>query len=212
MSKPNLQDVSKRQPNIVFNYKDCAQKDLNDAMNKLDQFTGWKDPKDLYRFSKLKASFDRHAKTAGIWYRKILMKHCHLEPVKKNGEIVKGPDGKPEYKPRWAPNPKMGGQMDFDFRDRAAFEKDYAVLAEQEFTIKVYKWTAEELAAAGLNAAELRACAKMLEDADDDLLFDMDDIKDDDSFEPPVEMDLTIPDQETPPAGEPAAGDAAVQQ
>lgn len=204
MKKPAL--VEGRTPNITFNYKDTSNQELQKALNKLAEFTGWKDPKDLLRFSKLKKTFDNHARIAGRWYQQLTLKHCHLQPIKdKDGKAIVDPNtGKPRMKPKWAPNPHAGGQMDLDFRDRAAFEKDYKILATHEFTIKVYQWTTEELHAAGLSATELIACAKMLEDADEDMLLDADEITDSDTFEPPVDMDLTIPDQvEETPTGEP---------
>lgn len=209
MKKPEL--VEGRTPNITFVYKDCSNPELMKAMQKLADFTGWKDPKDLLRFSKLKSTFDKNARVAGRWYQQLTMKHCHLQIIKdKNGNPVIDPaTNKPRMKPKWAPNPNAGGQMDLDFRDRAAFEKDYKILATHEFTVKVYKWTAEELHAAGLNATELLACAKMLEDADEDMLADLDDITESDIFTPPVDMDLTIPE---PPTEEPSPGEPTVQQ
>lgn len=184
--------------NITFNYKDCANQELGEALEKLANFTGWKDPKDLLRFAKLESTFKRHAKTASVWYRKLVNKHCNLDFVKKDGKIVTDPKtGKPLTKPRWVPNPQANNQMDFDFRDKAAFEADYKILSNHEFTIKVYKWTTDELHAAGLNAKELKACAKMLSDADPDMLADLDDINED-TFEPPVDMDLTAPELPLP--------------
>ncbi len=193
-----------RQQNITFNYKDCAHKTLGDALTKLNEFTGWKDSKDLLRFAKLNAAFQGHAKQAAIWYRKLLKKHAVHDIVKdKDGKVTLGANGLPVTKPRWAPNPSQGGQMDFVFPDRVAFEKDYAVMAAYEFTVKVYRWTAEELHAAGLTAAELQACAKLLEDKEDLVVPDEDAVTED-NFECPVDMDLT-PMAQPEPAASPAA-------
>lgn len=204
--------ATERPMNVTFNYKDCANKELGEALDKLSNFTGWKDSKDLYRFAKLKAAFDRNAKAASIWYRKLIDKHCNMEIVKKDGKVVLKGDGRPATKPKWVPNMLAGGQMDFDFRDRAAFEKDYKQMAAHEFTIKVFRWSAEELHAAGLTAAELKSCAKLLDTEDDDMTADLDEINED-TFQLPdgVEMDLTAPELEIPAEDLPPPAEAPAQ-
>lgn len=169
-----------REPGITLRYKECGNNNFHAAMQKLDQFVKWKDPKDIHRFNKLKKTYDRECTKAGNWYKKLVMKHAVMEPVKKKSELtgtmVEERDEKGEVKMRvkWAPSPS--GEMSIQYKDLAAFEKDEAIFHSHEFHIKVYKLFVEDLLAAGLVPAELRACAIITHEADEDLLQDDDDI------------------------------------
>lgn len=155
-----------RTMNIRFNYKDTSNKVLHEALDKLDKFTGWQDPEDLWRFNKLKKLFDREHSKAGSWYRKLVHRNAVMVPKKgkgPDGEVVelKDKDGKPQLQPKWAPNAQ--GQMDIVMKDQEAFERDVKIFHGYEFTVKVYRFKPEDLLAAGLVPSELRACAKMME-------------------------------------------------
>jgi hypothetical protein len=161
-------------------YKEVSAKMLHQALAKLDEFTGWKDPKDIHRFNKFKNTFDREHKKAGYWYNKLVQKHAELEPVKRKNpktnemEEVKEKDGKTKMKPKWGPN--GNGQMDIIFKNYDAFEKDVQVFHDHTFTVKVYKFKVDDFVTAGLTPVELRACVRIAEDMDPDLLIDEDEL------------------------------------
>jgi hypothetical protein len=77
-------------------------------------------------------------------------------------------------KPKWGPN--GNGQMDIIFKNYDAFEKDVQVFHDHTFTVKVYKFKVDDFVTAGLTPVELRACVRIAEDMDPDLLIDEDEL------------------------------------
>lgn len=170
---------------ITVTYKDMGKRDFHDALQKLDNFTKWKDPKDIHRFNKLKNTIDREHKKAGLWYKKLVDRHVEMETKKEKhkitGEMVDVIDPKtkkPVQKPKMAPNPDTK-KMDLVFKDPDAFEKDLNVMHAQAFTVKVYKFLTEDLVGAELTPGEIRAVSMMVKDIDKDLLLEDDDPSED---------------------------------
>lgn len=169
-----------RSEGITLRYKDTADKNLHAALEILDEFTGWTDAKDIHRFNKFKNTFDREQKKAGGWYKKLVMKHAETEPITAMSKITGkmepqyDKNGKPRLKPIWKPN--ASGVMDIVMKDPDAFDADVKVFHGHEFTVKVYKFSADDLVKAGLTPLQLRACARIVEKADPELLVDNDDV------------------------------------
>lgn len=183
---------------VVLKNGDCNNRVVHGALEKLDGFTGWKDTQDMWRFNKVKSAYDRQSKVVRKNFQKLLRKHAVMAPVqqpdpndpKKMIDVLDKKTGKP------ATTPKMvavgGGRMDYVFREQAAFDKDYADLMNQSFTITAYKLPAEDLISAGLTPKELRACGRLIHNIDPDLIeepvvADEDDTVDDDDDDPPAD-------------------------
>ncbi len=169
---------AERKHNVTISYGQIADKELHEAMEKLDKFTGWQDPSDIMRFNKLKSVYDREKRRAGSWYMKLVDRHAVMEVQKKKNpttgefEPVKDRQGKVVKKPKWAPQP--GGRMDIVMRDAERFDKEAAIFHGYKFTVKVHRFLFEDLAGAGLTPAEIRACQCMIDNIPDDLLTDDD--------------------------------------
>ncbi len=174
-TKPKLESVPQvdRRAGVTFNYGDCNNRVLHGALEKLDNYTGF-NVQDLSRFNKIKNAYDQRSREVSKLFKKLVDKHAIQEPAtrtnKETGEetpILK-PNGKPQMKPVMVPTGR--GRMDFAFKDRKAFNKDYAALMQETFDVKAYCLLTEDLVKAGLTPKEIRACAKLLSDADPDML------------------------------------------
>lgn len=175
MSKTPLSAVpaeEERKKGVVFTYGDCNDRVLHGAIEKLDNYTGWS-AKDLSRFNKICNAYEQKSKEAGKLFQKLLKKHANTEIVmKKNDNGVEEPvmkdDGKPMTRPKMI---QVGrGRMDYDFKNRKAFNKDYADLMTEEFKIEAFCLMTEDLIKAGLTPKEIRACTKFLSDGDPDFI------------------------------------------
>jgi hypothetical protein len=173
-TKPKLESVPavERRAGVTMNYGDCNNRVLHGALEKLDNYTGF-NVQDLSRFNKIKNAYDQKSKEVSRLFKKLVDKHALQEPVtredKETGEQkpVLKPSGKPQTKPVMVPTGR--GRMDFAFHDRKAFNKDYAALMAETFEVKAYCLLTEDLVKAGLTPKEIRACAKLLSDADPEM-------------------------------------------
>ncbi len=170
---PPVNAESQRRAGVTFNYGDCNNRVLHGALEKLDNYTGF-GVQDLSRFNKIKNAYDQRSRDVSRMFKKLIDKHAHQEPVtredKETGEqkpVLKA-NGLPQMKPVMVPTGR--GRMDFAFKDRKAFNKDYAALMAESFDVKAYCLLTEDLVKAGLTPKEIRACAKLLSDADPEML------------------------------------------
>lgn len=200
----NQTTAAPRRAGISFTYNDVANPETGAALDKLDQFTGWRDTKDIHRFNKLKNTFDREKSKAGDWYRKLVNKHAIMEPMKRKNketgemEAVQNPKtGLPIQRPRYAPGPT--GEMQMLFHDPIAFEKDSKIFHAHTITVKVFAFESEDFFKAGLTPSEIRACAKLLTDIPDDL--ELEDANDVDSSDIPDDLKDIIPQDDEPTDG-----------
>jgi hypothetical protein len=178
---------------ITLHYADCNNRFTHEALEKLDNFTDFADTKDLYRFAKIKATFDREYKKFQSLFQKLVKKHAIQDPVTEKdpttGEErpVLDKNGTPTTRPRMIPNSR--GHLDIAFKNPKAFDEDYKLLVSTAFTVKAPKLLTTDLLRAKLTPKELRACAKLIEDIDPDMLEELT------ADEP--EIDDTIPRPET---------------
>lgn len=197
------QPEDQRLAGVTFTYADCNNRLLHGALEKLDNYTGFSGA-DLSRFNKIKNAFEIKSKEVSRLFKKLVDKHAHQEAVtttdEETGEtkpVLKG-NGKPLYRPKMLP---MGrGRMDFDFKDRAAFNVDYKELMSEEFKVEAYRLLTEDLRKAGLTPKEIRACAKILSDVDPEIaqaspIFDDDEGEDDDDSEADAETAVEAPNR-----------------
>ncbi len=189
---------------VNFTYSDCNSRLLHGAMEKLDNYTGFS-VTDLSRFNKIKSGFDSKSKEVRRLFTKLVDKHSHKEPIrrknKETGEMedVVGGDGKVKLQPKMVPNPGGRG-MDFDYKDRRAFNVELRELMRMTFKIEAYRLLTEDLVKAGLTPKEIRACGKILSDIDPELVkdtpvFDEEDLEDDGNDDELLDDD----DQPAPP-------------
>lgn len=178
-----------RRAGVTLRNADCNNRVLHGALEKLDEYTGFS-AQDMSRFNKIKGAYDSRSKEVSRLFKKLIDKHAHHEPVvdPKTQKTVLKDNGKPRMKPKMVPTGR--GRMDFDFKDRKAFNADYTVLMSEEFKIEAYQLLTEDLVKAGLTPKEIRACAKLLSDADPELLqdspiYDDEELEDDDEQEGP---------------------------
>lgn len=184
--KKKIKDPNDRKAGVTFTYKDCDNRVLHTAMNKVDEASQIFSGADLSRWMKIKATFDRHAKQVSRCFQVLIKKHAVHEPVlDPEGKPVKDKNGKPRLSPKMIPTGR--GTKDFMWADEDAFKKDYDELMATEFKVEAYQLLTEDFMKAGLSAKEIRECAKMLSDADPELLDDLDELDEDediDSLEP----------------------------
>jgi hypothetical protein len=185
--------TEKTQQEITLNYADCNNRFTHKALEKLDNFTDFADTKDLYRFAKLKATFDREYKKFQSLFQKLVKKHAIHDPVTEKdpdtGEErpVLDKNGAPAMRVRMIPNNR--GHLDIAFKNPEEFDKDYKLLISTPFTIKAPKLLTSDLIKAKLTPKELRACGKIIEDIDPEMLGEI-------TAEEP-EIDDSIPRPET---------------
>ncbi len=162
-----------RKRGVTFVHGDCNNRVLHGAMEKLNDFTDWSSPAEMSRFNKIANAYESKSKEVGRSFQKLVRKHAELEPVMnkeadgKEVPVLKS-NGKPELKPVMRPTGR--GRMDFAFKNRKAFNKDYALLMNEEFTVEAYRLLTEDLVKAGCTPREIRACTKFLHDGDDDFI------------------------------------------
>jgi hypothetical protein len=175
-----------RRDGITVRYGDIPHRTIQEALAKLDVFTGWKNPKDIYAFNKFKSTMEREQKKAAGWYNKLITKHVEMEEVNaKNADgtfsPVKDPaTGKIKMRAKQGRNGR--GEQDMVFKDQAAFERDLKIFHDHTFTVKVHPFFVEDLLAAGLTPVELRSCQAIVEEdlgLADDADPDLDDIPED---------------------------------
>lgn len=185
------QPEEERRAGVTFTYADCNNRVLHDALEKLDNYTGFSGP-DFSRFNKIKNAYDAKSKEVSRLFKKLIAKHAEHEPAfrkePKTNEMVPilKPSGKPLLKPTMVPSGR--GRMDFLFKSRVAFNRDYQELMAETFEVKAFALLTDDLRKAGLTPKEVRACAKLLSDADPDLIvetpvYDPDEQEEDDDDE-----------------------------
>lgn len=161
---------------IVLRNGDINNPNFMEAMNLLDDFTGFKS-KQLFDFNKLKARVDKQEKRTKNDFHKLVLKYAVKEPVmeknKKTGqmEAKRNPKtGNIFTRPKMQRSPNGG--IAYDFNDRDGFNDGFKELMDISFEIKCSKFKVEDLLPAGLKPKHLRACARIIEDVDPDWFFD----------------------------------------
>lgn len=196
-----------RRQGITMTYADCNNRVLHNALEKLDNHTGFS-AADLSRFNKIKHYYDSQSKTVSHLFKKLIAKHAvHEQATRKDkdGKVVKivSANGKPQMTPVMVPNRQ--GRMDFVFKDRAAFDKDYRELMAQTFSIEATLLMTEDVVKAGLTPKEVRVCGKILSDFDPSLI-DETPVSDED------EDEAVDPVEDGPPEAENHDADASERQ
>lgn len=165
-------EEAERKKGVTFTYGDCNSRILHGAIEKLDNYTGFS-AKDLSRFNKISNAYEQRSKDVAKLFQKLIKKHALHEPVttkKEDGtlEPVLKENGKPQMKPKMVNNGR--GRMDFAFKNRKAFNKDYADLMAEEFKVEAFCLLTEDLIKAGLTPKEIRSCTKFLSDGDPEFI------------------------------------------
>lgn len=169
---------------VELTFSDCNNRLMHQALEKLDDFTAWSNTDTMWRFTKIKAAFDRQSKTVRRGFQKLIRRHAIHEIV-----TTKGTDGNPKPvldklgKPKREPKMvRKGHTMDYIFKDQAAFDIDYANLMRTTFTIKAYQLPLDDLIKAGLSPKELRAVARIADNIDPELIEEPQVADDDDEI------------------------------
>ena len=151
---------------ITLNYGEIGNPKFNSALTKIDSFTGF--PKDkLYSWNKLKAQVDSAHATAQNAVNRLIKKHGEKEPIydtvgnkrvarrsAKTGSVLTVP--------------KTDDKGHAIIKDQEAYDNDFEETMNTEFTVKVHKFTFDDLAPIKLTPAEFRAIVPLLEDGDEE--------------------------------------------
>lgn len=165
----NLKNINTaRKEGITIKYGLVTNPALRSGLDKLDQFREWTDPKDIFRFSKFKGFFDREEKKAMIWYKALIDKHSERIPIQKKSPITGKMEDQYDAKGKPLTRPKQGpgnnGQITIQMKDQALFNKAIKEFDNHPFTVKVFRFKADDLVKAGLTPLELRGCARLIDD------------------------------------------------
>jgi len=198
---PPVSPDTARRAGVFFNYGDCNNRVLHGALEKLDSYTGF-GVQDLSRFNKIKSAYDARSRDVQRLFKKLIDKHAHHEPVTREDPATGEPapviraNGKPQMKPVMVPTGR--GRMDFAFKDRQSFNKEYATLMAETFKVEAYCLLTEDFIKAGLTPKEIRSCAKMLSDTDPDMILEPAAAYDEEAEEDDDEDESSDPTPEAP--------------
>ncbi len=164
---------------IELSYSDINNSTMNGALTKLDECVSQDFPaKVMFDLNKLIGIWDKETRRAKRDFNKLIEKHSVKEPLTKPGKVKGETEPVLDKKGEQVMVPKrkvVGGQMAFEYHDQDAFDNDSKELLKQVFKVKCFKFQAEDFAKAGLTNKELRACAKIIENAPEEWHADTDD-------------------------------------
>ncbi len=162
---------------IVFHWKDCNNRLLNETLEKLDEIASKKwHKRTLFAFNRIKTAFEARSKEYRDAFRLIIKEHAVHEvpmvPSRLDPKQMVPATNEKGKQLKAVPKTKVmgGGMRDYVWKDQVAFAKAFAKLGARTFEVTAHRLTTDELLECELSPKELRACIMFTEDADPEVL------------------------------------------